>query len=311
MIVALEGPAGVEKMMKTRSVILVALLLAGAACSSDPATSRSPAAQPGETGGSGQGPSGTLPTGPTGTVGLQLTIPGGASINAVQWSITGPNNATTAVKSGSVDVHASAGTMFQVSQIPAGTGYHIQLSAASVDGGIDCSGSAAFTVMPQATTTVQVQLVCISAAAGHTAMIGGSSFDCAAWNSVSASPNVIAVGSPISLSATASGPVPGNLTYTWSAPSGSFTAPTSADTNFVCSVPGQVNITLVVGDGAVPEGSTCNPALDTDMVSVTCTGTVVVAPPAPAMPPWGLLALSTGLLGVSCRELLRRRRFSS
>jgi hypothetical protein len=64
-----------------------------------------------------------------------------------------------------------------------------------------------------------------------------------------------------------------------------------------------------VGDGTVPEGSTCNPALDTDVVSVTCTGTAPPPPPlpAPATPPWGLLALATGLLGAGGRELRRRR----
>jgi hypothetical protein len=301
-------------MMKIRSAIFVSLLLAGPACSSDPGAtpSSSTAAKPAAGEGAGQGPADAVPAGPTGTVGLELTLPGGSSVSVVNWSITGPNDAATTVKSGSVDVHASGGTAFQVPQVPAGMGYRITLSAASVDGGVDCSGSASFAVIPHATTTVQVQLVCISAAAGHTAMIGGTSFDCAAWNSVSASPNETAVaGSPVSLSATATGPIPANLTYRWSAPSGQFSAPTAANTNFVCSAPGPVNITLVVGDGAVPEGSTCNPALDTDVVTVTCTGTAPPPPPAaPATPPCGPLALATGLLGLSFREL-RRRRVSS
>jgi hypothetical protein len=227
-------------------------------------------------------------------------------VSVVNWSIEGPNNASTVVKSGSVDVHASAGTMFQVSAIPAATGYRVLLSAKSVDGGIDCEGSGSFDVIAHATTQVHVQLACSSAGAGHTTTINGTSFDCAAWNSVSASPSETAVGTPLSLSATATGPMPDNLTYQWSAPSGHFSAANAASTNFVCSAPGPVSITLVVGDGAVPEGSTCNSALDTDVITVTCTGTVQ-PPAAPAMPPWGPVALATGLLGAGCGGLRRRR----
>jgi hypothetical protein len=292
-------------MRKTPSAVVVALLLAGAACSSDPATAPIEPQHPaGDTAGSSA--ANALPTGPTGSVGFQLTLPDGSSISIVHWSITGPNNSSTVVKSGSVDVHASGGTKFQVSEIPEGMGYRVLLSAMSVDGGIDCEGSASFAVVARATTQVDVQLACTAAGAGQTTVVNGTSFDCAAWNSVSASPNETAVGTPVSLSATATGPIPANLTYRWSAPSGQFTAPTAANTNFVCSTPGPVNVTLVVGDGAVPEGSTCNPALDTDVITVTCTGT---APPpaAPAMPPWGSLALATGLLGVGCGGLRRRR----
>lgn len=293
-------------MRKTLSAVVVALLLGGAACSSDPAATPPAAIEPqpapqtgGDTPSSAPPAPNAAPTGPTGTVGLQLTLPDGSSVSVVHWSITGPNNSATVVKSGSVDVHASGGTKFQVSEIPAGMGYKVFLTAMSVDGGIDCEGGGGFAVIAHATTQVDVQLACTAAGGGQTTVVNGTSFDCAAWNSVSASPSETAVGTPVSLSATATGPVPANLTYQWSAPSGQFTDPTAANTNFVCSVPGSVNVTLVVGDGAVPDGSTCNPALNTDVITVTCSGTGP-PPPAPAMPPWGPLALAAGLLGVGC-----------
>jgi hypothetical protein len=286
-------------MRKTTSAIFVALLgVLPIACSADPADAppaanearaaaedaATPSAQAGQ------------PDGPTGSVGLLLTLPDGSQVAVVSWAITGPNNAATIVQSGSINVQKSGGAMFLVSKIPAATGYRVVLSATSVDGGIACEGSASFAVIARATSQVNVQLACNAANAGSQTVVNGTSFDCAAWNSVTASPSNTAIGTPVMLGAMATGPVPAKLTYEWSAPSGMFGNPSAPNTSFVCTAAGPVMVTLVVGDGQVPEGSTCNPAVDTDVITITCTGTT--PPPAPAMPPWGPIALATGLLGV-------------
>jgi hypothetical protein len=280
----------------TKLLVPGLLLLLGAGCSANPG-------DPGgsERGGSPPGESATDPAN-SGSVGLSLVLPGNAQIVTVDWVVAGPNNAATVVASGNVDVHASAAASFIVPSIPAGSGYRIALSAESTDGGISCEGSAPFAVQARTSTMVAVQMACVAAGTGgHTTLVNGTGFDCAAWTSVTASPIETAVGTPLSLSASASGPMPANLTYQWSAPSGTFGAATTASTSFTCTAPGPVMVTLVVGDGPVPAGSTCNPSLETDVITVTCTGTQSV-PAAPALPAWALLLLALGVAGAGMRR---------
>jgi hypothetical protein len=248
-------------------------------------------------------------SGNTGSVGLSLTLPGGAGVSLVSWTIAGPNGAATVVTSGSVDVGEGAAATFLVSQIPPASGYTVVLSAKSTDGGVSCEGSATFAVTPRATTKVAVQLGCSeSPAGGQTTLVNGTTFDCATWNTVTANPAATMVGTSVALAATAAAPVQANVTYQWSASSGQFGNAAAASTTFTCSVPGPVNVTLTVGDGTVPKGSTCNPALDTDVITVTCTGTGVSPPPpaAPALPLWALLALAINTMGLGCWATRRR-----
>jgi hypothetical protein len=233
-----------------------------------------------------------------GSVGMQLTLPGGAQVSSVSWVIAGPNDAATVLRSGSVDVHESGGVSFLVGNILAGTGYRVALSAESADGGLSCAGTAGFAVVPHAVTQVAVQMACNLAPSGGQTTVNGTSFDCAAWNSVSASPVETAIGSPVALTASATGPVPANLTYAWSAKSGFFGSATAASTSFTCTAPGPVTVTLIVGDGPVPAGSACNPALDKDTVTITCTGTVPPPSSAPALPWGGVAALALGMLSL-------------
>ena len=234
----------------------------------------------------------------SGTVGLSLTLPDGEHISTVQWAISGPAGAATVVASGSIDVHASAATSFSVPLIAAGSGYRVALSAISADAGATCVGTANFNVQVHQITAVAVQMACsLANAGGHTTLVNGTGFDCAAWTSVSATPVSVSVGGQVSLSAMATGPVPENVTYAWTAPSGQFGSANAADSTFTCTDPGTVPITLTVADGPVPMGSTCNPALSTDVVMVTCSGTAPPPPPpaAPALPGWALLLLAGGL----------------
>src|SRR5579883_890300 len=209
----------------------------------------------------------------TGTVGMDLTLPGGAVINTVNWTVTGPNGASTVVQTGSVAVGNSSSVSFLVGGIPAGAGYSIALSGQSTDGSVTCSGSSAFNVTARTTTNVSVQLQCSSAAAdAGSALVNGSTFNCAAWNSATASPAETTVGTAVSLAATATGPNPAALTYAWSAPSGTFDNPSSPTPQFTCTVPGTVTVTLNVGDGPVPDGGACNASLASTTLQVTCDG---------------------------------------
>jgi hypothetical protein len=236
----------------------LALLLCGPqlGCSSGPSV----------TGGSAAGnPDGS------GSVGVALTLPGGESLDTVSWVITGPNGGPTVVAHGSVDVHNLAFITFTVGSIPAGSGYAVALTGVSMDGTVTCSGSATFSVVSRATTNVSVLLQCrLATPDAGSASINGKTFDCATAGGISASPGEAAVGNSVALSATAIAPDPAGVTYLWSAPSGTFSAPTSPTTGFTCTVPGPVTVTLSASDGPVPDGGSCDPSLSSASLQVLC-----------------------------------------
>ncbi len=274
--------AGAFVLRRRRHAVLGALLLAGTGCSGGPA---SPEAEE------------SANQADTGTVGLSLTLPGGAQIATINWTIAGPGGAATVVTSGHVDVQNSAAFSVLVPLIPAATDYRVVLSAVSADGGLGCEGSAEFDVTAHAITSVSVQLECSAAGMGsHNTLIDGESFDCAAWQSVTASPAQTTVGSSVSLAVSASAPTPSNVTYLWSAPSGQFSAAGAAATQFTCTQAGAIPVTVVVADGPVPAGSMCNPAQTTDTITVSC-GTGNGGMPTPATPAWALALLAAGLVG--------------
>jgi acid phosphatase len=255
----------------TRSVLLLGTLGAGASgqligCSSAP--------NPGDIGGTAPGVG--TPSEDTGTVGMQLTLPNGSQLSTINWTITGPNGASTVVQSGSVNVANSQSIAFLVGGIPSGSNYKISLSGTATDGSLTCSGSATFSVTAKKTTNVSVVLSCASPApdSGSVA-VSGSTVNCGTVTSVSASPTEVILGAPVALSATATGPNPSALTYSWSASSGSFDNPSSANPNFTCSAGGTVTLTLTVGDGALPAGAVCDPTLNTSTVQVQCDATAL------------------------------------
>ncbi len=228
------------------------------------------------------GPQSTLTQSPgdtnrdgVGSLGMALTLPGGETINSVSWVITGPNGASTVVTQGVVNLQSSLSVSFTVSNIPAGSNYTIALSGTSTDGTVTCAGSVQFNISTRATTSVSDFLQCNAAISeAGTLMLSGQAYNCAAWSGVTVFPSETIVGSPVALSAAATGANAAGITYAWSAPSGTFSAPNSASTNFVCTMPGPVTLTLTVGDGPVPEGGSCDPALTTTTAQVICDAAV-------------------------------------
>jgi hypothetical protein len=200
----------------------------------------------------------------TGTIGMELQIAPGVTINTVNWTIS---NATTSfTKTGSVTVRFSNTISFQTGAIPAADGYTITLSATSVDGTFTCTGSAGFNITAGATSMVNLTLNCSTAPSGQgTVVVGGTTQICASLDSISASPLETAVNTPISLAATGSaGSVP--VTFSWTASAGTFDNAMSATPVFTCpSTPGPVTISVTVS----PSSATCN-TVTTQSVTVTC-----------------------------------------
>jgi hypothetical protein len=271
----------------------------------------------------------------TGSVGFQLSLPSGQLIPVLSWSVSGPNGAATVVHSGTITTQ-SQGVTFLVGNLAVASGYTISLAGTANDGSVMCVGSASFAIRNRQTTAVVVDLACSSSTEGaHVTLVSGTTFNCAAWNNVSASPTETSVGGSVMLSATAAGPVTNALTYNWSAPSGTFGNRTASNTSFTCTSVGAVNVTLVVGDGPVPAGSSCSQSLDTRTIAIQCDaatqpdagsdggaasdgGTAADAgsgsdaggggvTAAPALSPWGASVLAGLLLGMGSLAARSRR----
>ncbi len=219
----------------------------------------------------------------TGTIAFALTMPPGVELDTVGYQLVNAAGATA--QAGTISIQTAQSIQFQLSNVPPGAGYTITLSSTGT-GGVSCSGSAGpFTVVARATTMVQVGLACYApgADAGNV-LVNGTPFLCGTWNSLSTvgsggqvtNGSEANVGSAITLTATATGPDPAALTYSWSSsnPIGTFgpndASGTSDTTTFVCTAPGTTTITMVVGDGPVPAGQSCAAGQSTVTTVVTC-----------------------------------------
>ena len=198
-----------------------------------------------------------------GTVGFELQIAPGVTINTIAWNVA--NAGTGFTQSGTVNVQNSNTIRFQVGGVPAGTGYTIALTATTADGAFSCAGSASFSVMAGMTSAVSLTLTCTANGNGAGAVVvTGSTAVCATITSLTVLPLETSVNSTIALAATATA---GSLTptFAWTASAGSFDNPASATPVFTCPpVPGTVTVTVAVS----PTAESCTAA--TQSVDVTC-----------------------------------------
>ncbi len=245
--------------------------------------------------GNGQSPNPARAGDDVGTLGLALTLPGGAVLSSIAYDLVNSSGQAVtlagAPNPGTVNVGNSASVDFQLGGVPAASGDSISLTA-SLSGGGTCQGSASgINVTAGTTATVTVNMLCSLPGqdAGNLFVTGTASY-CGTWNSLGTTSNEVYVGESIVLTATATGPNPGGLGYTWTMSNaiGAFGA-TSAGVGapgqdegvgpsdpqqFMCTAPGTTTITLVVDDGPTDAG-TCPANLST-------TTTTVICDPAPA-----------------------------
>src|SRR4051812_38589321 len=88
----------------------------------------------------------------TGSVGMELQIAPGVTVNTVNWSIK--NAATGFSRSASINVRFSNTVSFLAGAIPQGAGYTLALTAVSVDGAFNCTGMAGFDITAGVSTPV-------------------------------------------------------------------------------------------------------------------------------------------------------------
>jgi hypothetical protein len=212
-----------------------------------------------------------------GTVGLTLQTAAGTTVTAVSYVITGPSAFT---KSGSIDVSQSSSISALIGGVPAGTGYSITLSAVSTDTTTNCAGSASFDVIGGQTAAVVVELTCHESAHTGSVLVNGVVNSCPVIDELTVTPDEVVEGNSVSLFAVAhdsdAGPAP--LSYQWSATSGTFSDPTSANPSFTCAGVGNVTATLTVSDG--DPSSSC---AATASATITCSPNQVTTHPYPGI----------------------------
>jgi len=205
-----------------------------------------------------------------GSVAIAL-LEGGVTLTSVSYTITGPNGFS---KLGTINVAASSKLSTLIGGLPAGNGFTIALGAIGTDGTTTCGGSATFNVTAGAVVAVTVALDCHQAAKTGSVAVNGVLNICPVADGLSANPADISVGFPIALGAAAHDPdsSPSPLSYSWTAPSGFFSDPTSSTPTFVCNLPGPVTLTVMISDGDATPGCAA-----TTSVTVTCgPGTLLV-----------------------------------
>ncbi len=279
---------GVSKLGKLHGALLLGALSTSVAAAAQSGCSSG--AQPGSSGGSittgGGAPVGAADG--SGTVGLSLTLPGGAQISSVTYTLqdSGGNLVTLPVPNpGTVSVANSGSIDFQLGGVPPATGDTLTLSATTSTGG-QCQGvGTGITVTARQTTNVQVQMTCTAppADAGNVFVTGVPSF-CGTWTSLASGStgSEAFVGESVVLTATATGPDPNNLGYTWSIASADGgtvavlaetqdeSAGPSDSVSILCTAPGTATVTVVVDDGPVPDAGACPSSLTTVSTNIVC-----------------------------------------
>jgi hypothetical protein len=276
-----------------RTSVLAAMGLLGAAGVAEVGCSQgAPGDAPGGAGTAGGGAAnGNGAHGAPGSMHVMLEIAGGLLVQSVTYDLVGPSGLPVSLGAqanpGTLSLANSSAIDFQLGGVPSGAGDSLSLSAPIVGGG-SCQGSTSgITISPGGTTNVTVQMLCTLPGqdAGNVAVSGQTS-NCGTWTGLSTAGSEAYVGETMVLTATATGPLPNSLGYTWtmSNPIGVFGAiqadggvgTTGQDEavgpadpmSFMCTSPGTTTITLVVDDGPTP--GTCPVSLSTLTTTLTC-----------------------------------------
>jgi cysteine-rich repeat protein len=241
----------------TKAILAIATMFAGAAlinCNhKDPASSEAP--------------------GEVGSVGLALKIPGGQHVDSVHYKLSG--GALAAPIETDVNVAGEATSFsFQISGVPAGAGYKVELSAKTneIPSITTCAGSKdGITVVAGAVVSVDIALICRGAARTTGGiLVNGSIKDvCPTIDTWVADKSSVNVGDTINLTSTGHDPDAADvLAFTWSSDAGAGTF-TPADgkaknLSFKCTTPGAHVLSLTLSDGTAG----CD---DQTSVAITCT----------------------------------------
>ena len=195
----------------------------------------------------------------TGTLGLALSVPGGITLDAINYSITGPTNT-----SGTVDLtNTRSSASFAVAGLVAGSGYTITLSGTDTMGDSCVSSPASFSIGTMQTTEVTTTIVCTQGNGGYvladagtgTVQVGAEVVT--AQNSATTCPTIASFGAAnteflcgtstavIVTTQPPGGAVAFSMVTTDDAGTGAGTiTPTTTGGTFTCTNQGQVRLTV-------------------------------------------------------------------
>ncbi len=131
-------------------------------------------------------------------------------------------------------------------------GFQISITATTIDGSVNCGGSATFNVMAGKTASVVVALTCHEAPRTGSVMVSGTLNVCPTIDGINANPAEVKVGGSIALSVAAhdSDAGPAALGYAWTASgNGTLSNANTANPTFNCNAPGTATLTVTVSDG--------------------------------------------------------------
>jgi hypothetical protein len=204
----------------------------------------------------------------TGNIELVVAIPDGVTIARVEYSIMHAGEAT---RTGSIDGPAMSTFSRLVTHVPVGTGYTVHASALTADGQTTCDGMGEADVKSHATTLVYVALTCHGGSGGHVLVTIKVQQQCPTFavTSYSVSPLSASVGGDIDVSAMTSASDGGIVSFSWTAPSGTFADPTAAHTTYMCGRAGPIALQVTASLDA---------CFDSKAITVSC-GADAGAPP--------------------------------
>jgi len=181
-----------------------------------------------------------------GDLALGLTLPDGSEVTSVNYVVSKDG---VEVRTGALAVGSDGRATGTLSGFEPGTGYRVVLTAPR-DGGLACSGqSGLFTVVADMTANVDVVLQCDNLTVDGNIAINGQFNVCPKVTSTSVSPVTVQIGSFTTISAAATDRDSDPLSFAWTAPSGTFSAPGAASGTYTCTNVGTQTLTISVSDG--------------------------------------------------------------
>jgi len=182
-----------------------------------------------------------------GTVGFELTVAPGVTLDAVTYLITGNGFE----KTGTIDTSDSPIVSGTIGGIPTGSGYTITLTATSAEGDTTFTGSAKFNVTAGQTTSVTIHLNGASASHNGSVSVNGTLNVGPIIDELTATPLTVFVGGEVKLSGAATDPdgAPSALSYYWSTTGGVIDSPIAPSATLTSDTPGTFTISLTVSDG--------------------------------------------------------------
>jgi arylsulfatase B len=182
-----------------------------------------------------------------GTVGVNLEVAPGVTLDVVTYAIAGNGFS----KTGSIDTSGAPTISATIGGIPAGNGYTITLSAASVEEGTTFTGSASFDVTARGVTSVKIHLKGSGTTGNGSVAVTGTLNVGPVIDELTATPLTVFVGSTVTLTGVGRDPDdgPAPLSYYWSTTGGVIDDPIGPSSTLTSATPGTFTVKLTVSDG--------------------------------------------------------------